>query len=220
MKSNAMPHDRKQRVFPGFPGICVCAALINGCSLIFPPRVDTYALHTDALTGSEIESSFTGMIWLREFDIVDEFNTNKFIYRDAETHRLNASPHYEWAGMASDVAGDLAFRCLSQRFAGHVQLSITPPADYVIEGKVQDMSVDRNGTASPQSVSFELYYQIEQNDGHTYSNCIATRDTAVVQVPGQKDENVANAMALAIQTVTRRIGDHLLSVARSRSQRK
>jgi uncharacterized lipoprotein YmbA len=215
-----MPYPRIHRMLPGLFGICLCTLLLNGCSLIFPPRIDTYALHVDPLTGSEIDSSFTGTIWLREFDIVDEFNTNRFVYRDPNTQRIHASKHFEWPGMASDAAGNLAFRYLSQRFAGHVQLSITPPADYIIEGRVEDMSIDRNGTKAPQTVSFELYYEIEQKSGQSYSNSLAVRDTAIVKVAGQKKENVANAMALAIQTVARRIGDHLLAVSEARTRRK
>jgi hypothetical protein len=201
--------------FPVLIAGCICSVVQMGCSLIFPPRIDTYALHPDLAAESSADS-FNGMIWLREFDISDEFNTNKFMSRDPISHQLTASKNYEWAGMASDVAGDLAFRCLSQRFAGHVQISITPPADFVIEGRVEDMSINNNGTESPYSVSFELYYQIEEKTGQSYVSRVAMRDTAVVQVPEHRGEHVANAMAQAIQTVTRRMGDTLVSVARAR----
>jgi hypothetical protein len=82
------------------------------------------------------------------------------------------------------------------------------------------MSIDNAGTESPHSVSFELYYQIEEKTGQSYVSRVAMRDTAVVPVPDQRGENVANAMAQAIQTVTRRMGDTLVSVARARNRAK
>lgn len=194
--------------------VFVAITLVPGCALLFPPHVSVFGLQPTQPSSLEIDSTFRGTIWVEDFDNTGEFNTDRFVYRFPGTSAVSASRHHAWPGFASDVARDFVARNLSERFSGHVQEAMTPPADYLIEATVEDMSIVCDADRKMIRASFELSYQISRKTGTSYQ-CSATGcDTASVAITRQDAASAAGAMADAIMTVSRHIGDRLVADSR------
>jgi hypothetical protein len=173
--------------------------IANRYTLSLPPHL--HAARGDTAVG--------GQILVDQFDADNNMSTAHFLHRICENGIYEENADYGWIGMSNDIARDFMFGYFSKRFPGKTQTSLTPPPFYIVDGTIIDMVTTGKNSSSPDSVLVRLYFQVSQKDLSAYSVFLSYVDSAKIEVKDKQQENIAEAMSVAFDTIATHLCDSL-----------